>query len=389
MRGGAAPQRSCDEPCSACRRAPLAAWMWAVAAVIQGLGCISPASAGTCALSGSSCICTDEQGGTWDVTSLTPAGNPNADTTVVARGACSGTYCQGTGFEYHVDFCGSLQVPQSCYSGVCCTPSDNLNMYRTDMRADCPPLTTCQCDKLGDISAGAVEVTTLQDGDGISVEFTPNSYYNSYAGWVPPVINLICDGEPSTAYEETSAVSVNPEVVNTACTTNYCSMVINWRTSAVCAGGRGWTIVILICVAAGLYVGGGVGYTRYEKGHWDSGDGGVLSAHPHWPLWQEIPDLVRDGYHYTKVLVSSGSVGSKGVGGGGSSRDEFDKILDEHDEHDGSSSRPASPEKEKRGRRKSEPAASSAKRTKKKKRKEKPRPSLPLITTDGDAEGKE
>lgn len=129
--------------------------------------------AATCALDGGSCICTDDSGGTWDVTKLTPAGNANADTTAVARGACSGTYCQG-GFLYHVDFCGSLQVPTSCYSGTCCAPNDNLNFYRTDERATCPPSTTCQCDKLGDINAGGLTVTALEGEDGISVEFTNN-----------------------------------------------------------------------------------------------------------------------------------------------------------------------------------------------------------------------
>ncbi len=132
------------------------------------------AAAGTCALSGGSCICTDEQGGAWDVTALTPAGNAAAATTVVARGACSGTYCQ-TGFVYRIDFCASLDVPSSCYSGTCCTPSDNLNFYRTDLRATCPPGTTCQCDKLGDINAGAVAVTALEQDEGISVEFTNNA----------------------------------------------------------------------------------------------------------------------------------------------------------------------------------------------------------------------
>ena len=124
--------------------------------------------------SGGSCICTDDEGGTWDVTALTPAGNADAGTTVVARGACSGTYCQ-EGFEYHVDFCGTLDVPSSCYSGTCCSPSDNLNFYRVDLRSTCPPASTCQCDKLGDTNAGAVTVTTLEEQDGISVEFTNNA----------------------------------------------------------------------------------------------------------------------------------------------------------------------------------------------------------------------
>ena len=129
---------------------------------------------GGCALVGDACICTDEQGGTWDVTSLTPAGNMGATTTAIARGACSGTYCT-TGFVYSVDFCTPHAVT-SCYSGTCCTTSDQLYLYRTDLRGTCPPGTICQCDKLGDKTAGALVVTTLQEEEeGISIEFTNNA----------------------------------------------------------------------------------------------------------------------------------------------------------------------------------------------------------------------
>ena len=206
-------------------------------------------------------------------------------------------------------------------------------------------------------------------------------YYNSYTGWVKPVINLICDNAASTAYEELSSVSTNPQVVNPAsCDTNYCSVVINWRTSAVCSGGAGWTIVILICVAAGLYVGGGIGYTRYENGHWDASDGKILAAHPHWRYWQELPGLVQEGIAFTKQVVSRGSVG--GAKQASSSWDDYDELLGERDEG-AVSSRPASPA---RGRRSSEPATGAKK--KRKKRKQKPRPSEPMISTDADG-GKE
>lgn len=151
------------------RCSPIAAAMYAATV---GLGTRSAEA--TCTLEGGSCICTDDSGGSWDVTQLTPAGNTGAGTTVVARGACSGTYCE-TGFVYHVDFCESLEVPSACYSGSCCSPNDNLNFYRTDERATCPPATTCQCDKLGDLNAGGVTVTALQEEDGISIEFTNNA----------------------------------------------------------------------------------------------------------------------------------------------------------------------------------------------------------------------
>lgn len=196
-------------------------------------------------------------------------------------------------------------------------------------------------------------------------------YYNTYLGWVRPVINLICDSTPSTAYEETQGVSANPEVVNApGCTTNYCSVVINWRTPAACSGGGiGWTIVVLISVAAGLYVGGGIGYTRYENGHWDASDGKILAAHPHWKYWQELPDLVRDGIFFTKHVISRGAVGGKNVDS--SSWNEHDELLDEA----APSSRPASPAKE-------GALLASEKKKKKKKRKQKPRPSKPTVSLD-------
>ncbi len=202
-------------------------------------------------------------------------------------------------------------------------------------------------------------------------------YYNSYTGWVKPVVNLICDSTASSAYEDMSSVSTNPEVVNApGCTTNYCSVVINWRTSAVCSGGLGWTIVILISVAAALYVSGGIGYTRYENGHWDASDGRILAAHPHWHYWQELPGLVQEGIAFTKQVVSSGSVGGA-KGKATKSGDDYADLL-QRDEST-PSSRPASPT---RGRRSSEPVAGAKK--KKKKRKQKPRPSEPVISTTGD-----
>jgi len=136
-----------------------------------------------------------------------------------------------------------------------------------------PPGSTCQCDKLGNTISGDLVVTALDDGEeGIAIEFPADSYYQSYVGWVNPIVKIICDSSASsTAYTETSGNSANPSVINTpGCTTNYCSAVIEWRTSAVCGGGSGWTIVILIFCAAGLYVGGGIGYMRYELGHWDA-----------------------------------------------------------------------------------------------------------------------
>ena len=75
----------------------------------------------------------------------------------------------------------------------------------------------------------------------------------------------------------------------------YCSAAINWRTPLVCSGGgAGWTITILIFVAAAVYVAGGIGYSRFVK---NSHHGkGFVEAHPHYEGWLELPALTRDGY---------------------------------------------------------------------------------------------
>ena len=59
------------------------------------------------------------------------------------------------------------------------------------------------------------------------------------------------------------------------------------------SSGNGWTIVILLTVGAGMYVGGGVGFTRYYKKE-DNGQP-ILTAHPHYSMWQEVPPLLSDG----------------------------------------------------------------------------------------------
>ena len=83
---------------------------------------------------------------------------------------------------------------QACNFGQCCNPSTQLNLYRVDRLNDCPPSSLCQCDLLG-ISA-SVSVREFDDGSGdtgLTIEYTANSYYQSYAGWIAPVLNIICD----------------------------------------------------------------------------------------------------------------------------------------------------------------------------------------------------
>ena len=256
------------------------------------------AAAGGCELQGDSCICEDENGATYDVTALTAAANAGAPSMVIARGDCSGIFCRGTGFEYFAAFCGTLNPPTTCFSGQCCTTGDTLDLYRLDTRDDCPPSSLCQCDKLGDGSE--VSVAAFDDGTdvGITLQYTNHPYYNTFAGWVPPIVNLICDpGASSEAYAASSSVTSNPSVVNAVgCTASYCSAEINWRTPVVCAGGGlGWTLVILILTAAGLYVASPLGYARFIKKEELSHGRPILETHPHYEAWRQLPALLEDG----------------------------------------------------------------------------------------------
>eukprot|EP01050_Picozoa_sp_SAG11_P019240 SAG11_NODE_3033_length_2749_cov_4.883774_3_plen_126_part_00 len=62
---------------------------WASALLVHASVWLEPAS-GSCAMQGSSCICTDTEGTEWDVTGVT-ADAEGAETDIVAVGACSGT----------------------------------------------------------------------------------------------------------------------------------------------------------------------------------------------------------------------------------------------------------------------------------------------------------
>jgi hypothetical protein len=182
------------------------------------LGVILPVYAvGGCSLQGGQCVCEDADGNSWDLTELTAPSSTSASQ-VVATGPCSGTYCSGT-FDYYVDICSTMTPVQACNFGMCCSASTPANMYRVDSLNQCPPSTQCQCDLLG-ISVPNLEVTSFdQDGDvGLTIKYEPNSYYASYAGWVSPVVNIICDNSASsTAYTVPSSTpSTNPSVVNAA-----------------------------------------------------------------------------------------------------------------------------------------------------------------------------
>ena len=102
------------------------------------------------------------------------------------------------------------------------------------------------------------------------------------------MVNLLCNGEDLPA-PEAGAIGGD-------------SVVMDWPTAAACAGSgmTGWYIVIFTSVAAGLYVGGGIGYGKRENP-----DADMTSAHPHVHYWQQLPGLVADGVLFTRVHLST------------------------------------------------------------------------------------
>ena len=380
-------------------------------------------AAGGCAMRGSSCVCEDADGTSWDLTALTAPAASAPEGWVTARGPCTGTYCTGT-WRYFVEVCESLEVPQSLYIGHGCLPTDQLNLYRVEegprgitCLAGSGTRTGCQCDSLGELGGEGITVTPYDDGgdEGVTLTYTNNVYYNSYAGWVRPVVNLICDpGASDEAYSAAATATTNPEVLLNpiGCTTNYCSMTMNWRTPAACAsGGAGWTITWIIVLSGLFYVGAGVTYGR-SKNPPKPGDGalahpdggGAVAWHPHYESWGEGKELVLAGFKYTKMrwhmYRNGGSAqGYEAVEKAALNGQQYDDDLakrtaaggadDDADMAMGDNKKA----KKKQGKAKAAGAGQQQRRgseseldtskSKKKKKKKKPRPSLPAIDGGG------
>ena len=354
-------------------------------AAAEGAGCSlkAPADGGEAV-----CLCEDAAGNEWDMTGLELDQTGPDASSLMATGACSGTYCSGQ-YEYHLGICANVPDMITSNGGIGgCSASDTTLAYRVDTSGPCPPSSSCHCEKLaGAAGTAAIKVTAVNAMDvteGVQLEYQSTSF----SPVIVTTVNILCDSSASGPMGEA-------EVVNDpSCgTTTWCSATINWRTRGICpgggGGGTGWTITILICVAAGLYVGGGVGYTRYSTGHFPGtdGDGGLLSSHPHWKEWGQVPGLVADGWRYTLFRYQQWR------GGGGewdpldSKGSALDDRLESADAQLEQQALVSGKGKEKgKGRRKSESAVK-----KKRPRKKKPRPSLPVQRLgEGDApEGKE
>ena len=66
-------------------------------------------------------------------------------------------------------------------------------------------------------------------------------------------------------------------------------------------GAWGSTFLLLSAIAAALYVGGGVGFSKHTTGR---------VAHPHAEIWRECAGLVLDGVRFAAAVLGSGGVPS-------------------------------------------------------------------------------
>ena len=240
----------------------LMAMLMAIAAQLRAV-------VGTCATVGGQCICTTASGVAWDLTSI--QSNSITTTGDVLPGC---TLCTGQ-WTYTFAICGNA-VQQT---GVGCLSTQNRNAYRVDQS------TSPRCEYMGQDALTGVPlvVTDLADGNGISIAYTDTVRTMT--------LNIRCETPYGTA----------PAPLGPGSGSN--NIVLNWANAVVCTagGGNGWLIVILMGVAAGVYVGGGIGYVKRQ-----SPDAPIaLETHPHIHLWREVPGLVADGIYFTRVKLSS------------------------------------------------------------------------------------
>lgn len=231
--------------------------------------CSLHCAAGSCEEVDGKCICTSTAGVEWDVTSIQ---SNNIQTTGDTMPGC--TLCTGD-WTYNFAICGNAlqQIGTGCLS------TQTRNAYRVDESV------SQRCEYMGqDATTGdPLTVTDLTDVDGISIAYTDTVRTMT--------VNLRCE----TPY------ALAPEPLPQGSGSN--NIVLTWYTDAVClaSGGNGWLIVILMSVAAGIYVGGGIGYVKRQ-----SPDAPIaLDSHPHIEYWRQVPGLVSDGIYFSRVKLSS------------------------------------------------------------------------------------
>jgi hypothetical protein len=251
---------------------------------------------GSCEEVDGACICTSAEGTEWDLTDIQ---SNNIQTTGDTLPGC--TLCTGE-WTYTFAICGNA-APQT---GTGCVSTALRNAFRVDESL------SPRCEYMGQDAVAGVPliVADLDDaeGDGVSITYTDTIRSMT--------VNLRCATPYATA----------PEPLEPGSGANI--VTLTWYTDAVClaSGGNGWLIVILMSVAAGIYVGGGIGYVKRQNP-----DAAIaLDTHPHIELWRQVPGLVSDGIYFSRVTAASnvGFLGflapkdQPGMGGGYSAVDE-------------------------------------------------------------------
>lgn len=143
----------------------------------------------------------------------------------------------------YVGICANIPV----FQGIGCSSAALTSAFRIDTWAACPPSTSCECELMGINmqSEMTIGVSALEGDEGVLLQNVRDTGRSIE-------ISVICDR---------SVTSDNlPDPVTDAA--NHVSMT--WRTPLVCAGAEfGWLFLIATGLAAGVYVGGGIGYGKH------------------------------------------------------------------------------------------------------------------------------
>ena len=148
----------------------------------------------------------------------------------------------------YIGICENIPVTES----IGCSSAALASAFRIDTWDDCPPSTSCECELMGIniLSEMNIEVSALENDDGVLLQNVRDTGRSIE-------ISVICDRSLPTGNP--------PDPVTDAA--NHVTMT--WRTPLICKGGVGigWMFLIFIGVAAGLYIGGGIGYARHQVCH--------------------------------------------------------------------------------------------------------------------------
>lgn len=145
----------------------------------------------------------------------------------------------------YIGICANIPV----FQGVGCSASALTSAFRIDTRAACPPSTSCECELMGidTRSQSTLGVRALDDNNGFLLQ-------NRRGTTRSIEISVVCD---RSVPEDNP-----PDPVTDAA--NHVTMT--WRTPVICPSRSdlGWMFLIVTGVAAGLYVGGGIGYAKHQ-----------------------------------------------------------------------------------------------------------------------------